>query len=84
MNQFRKKIEFIKEVLNEWVFNGGIGNSEMSPEKRLAWMGLRETQGADSKYKHVWVTVGARNGDDRRVAWFDPLKPGQRNPDIEK
>lgn len=84
VNQFRLKVEFIKDVVTEWVSHGGIGNSDMTPERRLQWMGYRETVNVDKKYKHVWVTVGARNGDERRVAWFDPLHPDQRPADIAR
>jgi hypothetical protein len=82
-NDFRKKIEFVKAIVGEWVGNGGIGNSEMAPEGRLRWGGHRECVNVKVPYKHVWVTVGARGGDDRRVAWFDPRKPREIVPDIE-
>lgn len=82
-NDFRKKIEFIRLVVREWVTNGGLGNSNMEPEGRLRWTGCREIHNVKSPYKHVWVTVGARKGDDRRVAWFDPKKPAAIIPDIE-
>lgn len=82
-NHFRKKIEFIRLVVKEWVSNGGLGNSNMEPEGRLRWNGCREVVNVKVPYKHVWVTVGARKGDDRRVAWFDPKKPDAIVPDIE-
>jgi hypothetical protein len=82
-NHFRKKIEFIRLVVKEWVSNGGLGNSNMEPEGRLRWNGCREVVNVKAPYKHVWVTVGARKGDDRRVAWFDPQKPDAIVPDIE-
>lgn len=82
-NDFRRKVQFIKSVVSEWVTNGGLGNSDMSPEGRLRWMGYREKVNVKTPYKHVWVTVGARNRDDRRVAWFDPEKPNEIVPDIE-
>lgn len=82
-NDFRRKIEFIKEVSGEWVRNGGLGNSEMGAEGRLRWLGYRETVGVKIPFKHVWVTVGARGGDDRRNAWFDPRAPGDVVADIE-
>ena len=71
-NDFRRKIEFIRLVVKEWVTNGGLGVSDMEPEGRLRWGGYRELVNVKVPYKHVWVTVGGRNGDDRRVAWFDP------------
>lgn len=82
-NFFRKKIEFIRLVVKEWVTNGGLGNSNMEPEKRLRWAGCREIINVKVPYKHVWVTVGANMGDDRRVAWFDPTKPEAIVSDIE-
>lgn len=82
-NDFRKKVEFIRLVVKEWVTNGGLGNSDMEPKTRLRWGGSRELVNVKVPYKHVWVTVGARDGDDRRVAWFDPKKPTVDIPDIE-
>ncbi|TVY83345.1 Cell cycle serine/threonine-protein kinase CDC5/MSD2, partial [Lachnellula suecica] len=81
-NEFRRKVEFIKTVVREWVTNGGIGNSDMEPSSRLRWIGYRELINVKVPYKHVWVTVGSRNNDDRRVAWFDPRKPHVDIPDI--
>ncbi|TVY57109.1 Serine/threonine-protein kinase plo1 [Lachnellula cervina] len=81
-NDFRKKIEFIRDVVKEWVSKGGIGNSNMEPNGRLKWLGCRETVSVKVPYKHVWVTVGSRNNDDRRVAWFNPRKPEANIPDI--
>lgn len=82
-NDFRRKIEFIRLAVKEWVMNGGLGNSNMEPGKRLRWHGCRELINVKLPYKHVWVTVGARSGDDRRVAWFDPRKSTDIVPDIE-
>ena len=82
-NHFRKKIDFIRMVVKEWVTKGGLGNSNMEPEGRLRWTGCRELVNVKTPYKHVWVSVGARNGDDRRVAWFDPKRPLDIVPDIE-
>ncbi|CAG8950346.1 hypothetical protein HYFRA_00006839 [Hymenoscyphus fraxineus] len=82
-NQFRKKIEFIKDVIKEWVTNGGLGCSNFNYEHRLRWTGHRELVNVKIPYKHVWVTVGARGGDDRKVAWFDPNAPAEKVPDIE-
>ena len=83
-NDLRKKIEFIKTCVKEWVNSGGIGMSEMEPEGRLRWNGVREKVNIKVPYKHVWTTVGGRNGDDRRVAWFDPNNPLAITPDIER
>jgi hypothetical protein len=82
-NDFRKKVVFIKDIVEEWIRNGGLGNSDMEPMGRLRWSGHREKVNVKVPYKHVWVTVGARKGDDRRVAWFDPRKPHEIAPDIE-
>jgi hypothetical protein len=82
-NDFRRKIQFIKSVVSEWVENGGLGNCDMTPESRLRWLGHREKVNGKFPYKHVWVTVGAQAKDDRRVAWFDPNKPEEIVPDIE-
>jgi hypothetical protein len=82
-NDFRRKIEFIKTAVKEWVSNGGLGVSKMEPNSRLRWTGYRELVNVKVPYKHVWVTVGAKDGDDRRVAWFDPKKPEASVPDIE-
>lgn len=81
-NDFRRKVEFIRLVVKEWATNVGMGNSNMEPEGRLRWEGYRELVNVKVPYKHVWVTVGARGGDDRRVAWFDPKKPTALIPDI--
>lgn len=82
-NEFRKKVEFIRSVVKEWVNNGGRGISDMTPEGRLRYNGNRELVNVKVPYKHVWVSVGGRNGDDRRVAWFNPRKPGDLIPDIQ-
>lgn len=82
-NDFKRKIEFIRNVTAEWIRNGGLGNSDMRPEGRIRWLGYRELVNVKMPQKHVWVTVGARGGDDRRVAWFDPRKPDEIVPDIE-
>jgi hypothetical protein len=82
-NDFRRKIEFVKAIVGEWIENGGIGKSSMEPETRLRWVGHREQVNVKMPYKHVWVTVGAYGGDDRRVAWFDPRNPAAIVPDIE-
>ncbi|SPN96894.1 related to protein kinase CDC5 [Cephalotrichum gorgonifer] len=83
-NDFRRKVTFIKAVVQEWVSNGGLGNSDMSKEGRLRWEGYRETVGVSIPQKHVWVTVGARWGDERITAWVDPRRPGAIGEDIEE
>ena len=82
-NDFRRKVEFIRTIVKEWIKNGGIGNSDTSPEGRLKWEGQREVVNVATPYKHVWTTVGARAGDVRLVAWFDPRKPNATLQDIE-
>lgn len=83
VNDFRRKIEFIRDAVKEWVANGGMGNSDMEPETRLKFKGYRETVNVKIPTKHVWATVGARYGDDRRVAWFNPKKPNEIVEDIK-
>lgn len=83
INDFRRKIEFVRDAVKEWVSNGGLGNSAMEPETRLRFKGFRETVNVKIPTKHVFATVGARGGDDRRVAWFNPKKPDEIIPDIK-
>ncbi|KAI9680155.1 MAG: Cell cycle serine/threonine-protein kinase cdc5/MSD2 [Trizodia sp. TS-e1964] len=60
-NHFQKKLAFIQEVVEEWVVLGGLGN--VPTNERRKWNGSRERTKMD--LKHVWVTVGARDGDKR-------------------
>lgn len=83
-NHFRQKIEFIRDIVREWNANGGIGNSDMSREKRLRWTGMRETRNVQIPAKHVWVTIGARWGDERLSAYVDPRRPDEIGPDIDE
>jgi hypothetical protein len=64
-NDFRRKIEYIRNVVREWVANGGLGNSDLSPAGRMRWDGVREKRFAQPNAKKLWTTVGARWGDDR-------------------
>ncbi|ENH60595.1 Cell cycle serine/threonine-protein kinase CDC5/MSD2 [Fusarium oxysporum f. sp. cubense race 1] len=82
-NDFRRKIVFIKDVVKEWVTNGGLGNSQMSRESRLRWGGHRETISNHAPQKHVWVTVGARWGDQRISTYVDPRKPWELGEDVD-
>lgn len=82
-NDFRRKIEFIVKVIKEWVTNGGIGKSNMSPIERLRWQGRRELVNVEIPYKHVWASVGGHGADERRVSMFDPRKPNEITPDVE-
>ncbi|KAI1385063.1 kinase-like protein [Hypoxylon trugodes] len=81
-NDFRRKIEFIKNIVKEWVTNGGLGNSNMDREHRQQWTGSRETVHSGPS-KHVWVTIGARWGDERYSALVDPKKPGELGSEVE-
>lgn len=85
-NQFRKKIEFIRDMVREWTSNGGIGNTDLSREKRLRWMGARELApgGQKGPQKMVWVSVGARWGDHRVTCLVDPRKPGVLGEDFDE
>ncbi|KJZ77894.1 hypothetical protein HIM_02531 [Hirsutella minnesotensis 3608] len=82
-NDFRRKIDFIKSVVKEWVGNGGLGNSSMSREGRLRWLGHRETVNTTIPQKHVWVTIGARWGDQRLSTYVDPRKPWELGEEVE-
>ena len=81
-NDLRRKVEFIRDVVREWVGNGGLGNSNMDRERRLQWTGCRETVHSGPS-KHVWVTIGARWGDERFSALVDPKKPGKLGEEVE-
>ncbi|KAI1661334.1 kinase-like protein [Daldinia decipiens] len=81
-NDFRRKIEFIKNIIKEWVVNGGLGNSNMDRERRQQWTGCRETMRSGPS-KHVWVTIGARWGDERYSAVVDPKRPGELGSEVE-
>ncbi|EKJ79378.1 hypothetical protein FPSE_00420 [Fusarium pseudograminearum CS3096] len=82
-NDFRRKISFIRDVVREWVANGGLGNSQMSRESRLRWGGHRETISSHAPQKHVWVTVGARWGDQRISTYVDSRKPWELGEDVD-
>lgn len=82
-NDFRRKVDFIKNVVKEWVDNGGLGNSNMSREMRQKWTGCRETVRSGPS-KHVWVTIGARWGDERFSAVVDPKRPHELGEDVEE
>ncbi|TQV95906.1 hypothetical protein V2A60_001072 [Cordyceps javanica] len=82
-NDFRRKIDFIRSVVKEWVANGGLGNSSMAREHRLRWRGHRETIHSTAPQKHVWVTIGSRWGDQRISTLVDPLKPWELGDEVE-
>ncbi|KAI1341633.1 kinase-like protein [Xylariaceae sp. FL0016] len=81
-NDLRRKIEFIKNIVKEWVTNGGMGNAKMDRENRLMWTGHRALH--DGPSKHVWVTIGARWGDERYSAVVDPRKPTELGEEVER
>ncbi|PHH55934.1 Serine/threonine-protein kinase plo1 [Ceratocystis fimbriata CBS 114723] len=83
-NDLRRKIEFIKNIVREWVANGGLGNSSFDRHDRLRWLGAREINQQGTLLKHVWVTVGARNGDRRVMTFVDPRKPDEIGEDIDE
>ncbi|EGX90552.1 Serine/threonine-protein kinase [Cordyceps militaris CM01] len=82
-NDFRRKIDFIRSVVREWVANGGLGNSSMAREHRLRWRGHRETIHSTAPQKHVWVTIGSRWGDQRISTLVDPLRPWELGDEVE-
>jgi len=83
-NDFRKKIQFINTIVKEWIKNGGLGKSDITPEKRLRWNGYREKVNVKAPYKHVWVALGGQATEERRVAWFDPKYPEKVYPDMQE
>ncbi|KAK4147632.1 uncharacterized protein C8A04DRAFT_24179 [Dichotomopilus funicola] len=83
-NQFRLKIEFIRDVVREWITCGGLGNGDLSREGRMRWTGMRETKGVPIPAKHVWVSIGARGGDERLAAMVDPRRPNVIGEDVEE
>ncbi|EFX03036.1 serine/threonine-protein kinase [Grosmannia clavigera kw1407] len=92
-NDFRRKVEFVRSIVREWVSRRGLGNSDMSHAGRLRWMGARETAKLAPgtvtptpvpASKHVWVTIGARLGDVRVSAMVDPRRPGELGPDLDE
>lgn len=82
-NDFRRKIEFVKNVVKEWVTNGGLGNSSMGRDTRLRWTGYRETPNTTEPQKQVWVTIGARWGDQRLSTYVNPQRPWELLDDAE-
>ncbi|KAI0019559.1 protein kinase-like domain-containing protein [Xylariomycetidae sp. FL0641] len=86
-NDFRRKIEFIRDLVREWTANGGLGNARMDRRHRMMWRGHRErvrhVNVPVPPAKHVWVTIGARWGDERHAALVDPRRPGVLGEEIE-
>ena len=61
-NEFTAKVEFVRDVVEMWCANGGLGCIGQS-SRFIKWEGLRETVGGSEKL--VWVSVGAKGGDER-------------------
>ena len=57
-NELEAKMTFIKDVVDVWAKEGGLGCVGM--KKGMKWDGMTEKGG-----KLVWVTVGAKGGDGR-------------------
>jgi len=59
-NMLREKLEFIIEVMSQWIAGGGLG---CSPEgrPRIKWNGPRLDEGSGKKEE--WITVGRFGGD---------------------
>lgn len=83
-NGFRPKIQFMQQVVQEWVKNGGMGRSDMSRDGRLRWNGTRQTKNTECVTKHVWVTVGARGQDSRHAVYVDSRQPTMLLEDIDE
>ncbi|KAL2837062.1 hypothetical protein BJY01DRAFT_221359 [Aspergillus pseudoustus] len=66
-NSFLQKVGFIKDVLKNWIRQGGLGGRPSHERIRteMFWEGAQErmqsSSGGGSKF--VWVTVGAPGGD---------------------
>ena len=60
-NELEAKVTFIRDVVEEWEKNMGLG-SMGTDKKRMKWEGLRE-----AKERMVWVTAGAMWGDEKSV-----------------
>lgn len=82
-NDFRRKVEFIRQVVREWVSNEGIGNARTDRASRIKWLGSRETFGITAPQKHVWVSVGARWGDHSASCLVDPRTPSELGQEID-
>ena len=63
-NELRQKLEFVRDLVKIWIENGGLGCMQTGTQ-RLIWTGLAERAGNNKKQKLVWVTVGAKGGDER-------------------
>ncbi|KAJ2900506.1 uncharacterized protein MKZ38_002411 [Zalerion maritima] len=82
-NDFRHKVEFVRQVVREWVSHGGIGNARTDRDNRIRWLGSREAFGITAPQKHVWVSVGARWGDQSVSCFVDPRYPSELGQEID-
>lgn len=62
-NMFEQKLEFLLQVLDQWLEGRGLGCAGPGSE-RLQWNGL---WAKDHAKKVDWVTVGRSGGDEVRV-----------------
>ena len=60
-NDLRSKVSFITDVVGIWVEEGGLGC--MGTKNRMMWEGIGGKVEKGSKL--VWVTAGAKGGDER-------------------
>lgn len=72
-NSFLSKIDFVRDVLNNWIQSGRLGGWPETSDKNgseggpfdMYWSGTQERSSSGGKY--VWVTVGAPGGDGEYV-----------------
>lgn len=58
-NMFEEKLQFLLQIVNQWIGGGGLGCAQPSDEQ-LHWTGLWVK---DHSKKVDWITVGRRGGD---------------------
>ncbi|KIW07561.1 uncharacterized protein PV09_01517 [Verruconis gallopava] len=61
VNLLRDKLQFVVEVVGQWVAAGGLGCSPSSDVQRVQWNGPQLSEGK----KEEWTTVGRFGGDIR-------------------
>ncbi|KKY26475.1 putative serine threonine protein [Phaeomoniella chlamydospora] len=61
-NQVEQKLQWIRDVMDIWIKEGGLGKMG-SMEAKIWWKGLQE----GGRGKLVWVTVGREGGDGKVV-----------------
>jgi len=57
---FRQKLEFLLQVVNQWIAGGGLG-CMLPGEEQLQWTG---SWVKDHAKKIDWITVGRHGGDE--------------------